>query len=61
MHPEQMEDEIFVSNILPEWFKETIWKTKRLGIVAYGGKGEVLQNTELKPLFVKKEEFNSKQ
>ena len=53
-HPEKAEDEFFCTNLPEDAFQWVMWRTKRLGDIAYDKLGGIVKN--LKPIFVKKEE-----
>lgn len=52
-HPEQMDDEFFISNATHS--NRIGWKTKRMGCVAYDKYGKAVK--QLVPVFVKQSEI----
>jgi len=56
-HPEQKEDEVWLTNADEETFRTKIgYSSKRLGTVAYGSDGNLLKFDGFWPVFVKKSE-----
>jgi hypothetical protein len=54
MHPEQLQDEIFMGNATREDVLKSSWRSSRLGNVAYDINGNVVSG--LFPWFIKREE-----
>jgi hypothetical protein len=63
-HPEQLENEIYVGNIIEKDLQSISWKYKRLGNVAYNSSGERILNNygqnKVFPVFFDREETNAK-
>ncbi len=63
-HPEQEEDEIFLTNATKEEAKALDWKTKRLGRVAYNIRHAEINQTDwperIYPIFAKESEADEK-
>jgi hypothetical protein len=55
MHPEQQDDEVFITNSRPEDVSLICWTTKRIGGQAFGKDGNPI--TSLVPVFVKRREI----
>lgn len=68
IHPELQEGEVFLGNfsfcegdeekyfVDPGHYNEVGWMTKRMGLIAYNTKGEMLPNT-MHPVFVRRWEL----
>lgn len=58
-HPERMDDEFFLGNMTDVAFKNSKWKTKRRGYVAYDSSGMNITSLGLFPAFVKQEDVSA--
>lgn len=55
-HPEMKSDEKFLTNCTHSDFEKILIKTKRMGERAYDMNGKLILNTNLRPVFVKKDD-----
>jgi hypothetical protein len=58
-HPEKRPDETFVTNASIDGFNKNIFKTKRLGLVAYTVYGDNMNSKMLFPLFASSKEVEN--
>lgn len=57
IHPELKDGEVFFTNSSLSDFQEMAFKTKRMGKVAFDGKGNQLNHEDWYPVFIKIEEL----
>ena len=62
IHPEKLENEIYLGNYVPETLYLCGWLSKRVGNVAYDIYGKVIEKNYhgLMPVFIKKEEVQNR-
>lgn len=56
-HPELLVGEVLFTNATTNHFDKMIWRTKRIGVTAYDGRGNKLIHENWFPVFLKKSEL----